>query len=94
VDSVELSMRRSQMGRGAGAMVRGGPRPIVDEGVGYWIALSGVPSPDVNTSLVSSGGTGVVARVLEQVTGAGVPVRGAPRPLAAGRRNAVHGLGS
>ena len=54
-------------------MVRGGPRPIVDEGVGYWIALSGVPSPDVNTSLVSSGGTGVVARVLEQVTGAGVP---------------------
>jgi hypothetical protein len=28
------------MGRGAGAMVRGGPRPVVDEGVGYWIALS------------------------------------------------------
>jgi N-acetylglutamate synthase-like GNAT family acetyltransferase len=54
-------------------MVRGGPRPIVDEGGGYWIALSGVPSPDVNTSLVSSGGMGVVARVLEQVTEAGVP---------------------
>jgi GNAT superfamily N-acetyltransferase len=54
-------------------MVRGGPRPVVDEGVGYWIALSGVPSPDMNTSLVSSGGMGVVARVLDQVTDAGVP---------------------
>jgi GNAT superfamily N-acetyltransferase len=54
-------------------MVRGGPRPIVDEGVGYWIAVSGVPSPDLNTSLVSSASTGVVARVLEQVTEAGVP---------------------
>jgi GNAT superfamily N-acetyltransferase len=54
-------------------MVGGGPRPIIDEGVGYWIALSGVPSPDMNTSLVSSGGTGVVARVLERVRDSGVP---------------------
>jgi hypothetical protein len=54
-------------------MVLGGPRPMVDQGAGYWIALSGVPSPDVNTSLVSSARTGLVARVLEQVTGAGVP---------------------
>jgi GNAT superfamily N-acetyltransferase len=54
-------------------MVRGGPRPIVDVGADYWIALSGVPSPDMNTSLVSSGSKGVVARVLERVTEAGVP---------------------
>jgi N-acetylglutamate synthase-like GNAT family acetyltransferase len=54
-------------------MVRNGPRPIVEVGADYWIALSGVPSPDMNTSLVSSRSTGVVARVLEQVEEAGVP---------------------
>lgn len=73
VDSAELSVRRSQMGRGAGVMVGGGPRAIFDEGVGYWIALSGVPSPDLNMSLVSSGDTRVADRVLEQVTESGVP---------------------
>jgi hypothetical protein len=73
MDSAQLSLRRRQMGRGAGAMVRGGPHPIVEEGVGYWMALSGVPSPDMNMTLVSGGGMGDVARVLEWVTDSGVP---------------------
>jgi hypothetical protein len=37
------------------------------------MALSVVPSPDVNMTLVSSESMGVIARVLERVTDAGVP---------------------
>ncbi len=73
MDPVEIDNRRMQMGRGAGAMLIGGPAPLVDEGEGYWIALSGAPSPDMNMALVSAAGADVAARTLERVTDSGTP---------------------
>jgi GNAT superfamily N-acetyltransferase len=73
MDPNEISTRRDQMGQAAGAMLRGGPAPIVDRGEGYWIALSGAPSPDMNMTLVSSGGAAAVAGVLHRVTESGIP---------------------
>lgn len=61
------------MGRGAGAMVHGGPSPVVDGGEGYWMALSGAPSPDMNLALVSDGGPATVDRVLQRITDSGIP---------------------
>jgi predicted GNAT family acetyltransferase len=66
-------MRRDQMGRAAGAMLQGGPAPVVDHGEGYWMALSGALSPDMNMALVSSGGSAAVAGVLDRVTESGTP---------------------
>ena len=64
MDTEELSLRRSQMGHAAGAMLRGGPTPFIEVGKGYWIAQSGVPSVDMNMALVSSGGPEHVDKVL------------------------------
>lgn len=73
MDSSEVSLRRDQMGQAAVAIMRGGPAPIVDLGEGYWMALSGAPSPDLNMALVSSGGAPAVAAVLDRVTNSGIP---------------------
>ncbi len=73
MDRAEISLRRIQMGRAAGEMVQGGPAPVVDEGEGYWMALSGAPSPDMNMTLVSGGGAAAVTRTLQRVTDTGVP---------------------
>ena len=54
-------------------MLGGGPAPVFDLGEGYWMALSGAPSPDMNMALVSSGGTSAVAGVLDRVTESGIP---------------------
>ena len=69
----EVRLRREQMGRAAGALLRGGPSPILDLGAGYWIAQSGIPNPDLNMTLVSSGRAATVADVLRKVTASGVP---------------------
>ena len=61
------------MGQAAGAMLRGGTSPVIDRGEGYWIALSGAPSPDMNMALVSRGGQVVVADTLDRVTESGIP---------------------
>lgn len=73
MDTNELSLRRSQMGHAAGAMLRGGPAPFVETGEGYWLALSGVPSVDMNMALVSSGGTADVDKVLALVATSEIP---------------------
>lgn len=71
MNPAEISVRRIQMGQGAGAFLLGGPAPIVDEGEDYWIALSGAPSPDMNMSLVS--GKKAVQSTLDRVTESGIP---------------------
>ena len=73
MDTEELSLRRSQMGHAAGAMLRGGPAPFVEVGEGYWIAQSGVPSVDMNMALVSSGGPEHVDKVLGLVAQSEIP---------------------
>ena len=73
MDPKEVSIRRDQMGQAAGAMLRGGPSPIIDRGEGYWMALSGAHSPDMNMTLVSSGGSAAVASVLDRVTESEIP---------------------
>ncbi len=73
VDPNEVSLRRDQMGRAAGAMLRGGPAPVVDLGEGYWLALSGALSPDMNMALVSRGGATAVAGVVDRVMESGIP---------------------
>jgi len=69
----ELSLRRSQMGHAAVAMLRGGPKPCNEEGEGYWLAQSGVASVDMNMALVSSGGPEEVDKVLALVTQSEIP---------------------
>lgn len=73
MDPNAISRRRDQMGQAAGDMLRGGPAPVIDRGEGYWMALSGAPSPDMNMSLVSRGGAAAVARVLDRVEVSGIP---------------------
>ncbi len=71
MNPAEISVRRIQMGQAAGALLLGGPGPIVDEGEDYWIALSGAQSPDMNMSLVS--GREAVESTLDRVTESGIP---------------------
>jgi len=73
MNSNDINRRRDQMGQAAGEMLRGGPAPVIDRGEGYWIALSGAPSPDMNMTLVSRGGAPAVAGVLDRVTDSGIP---------------------
>lgn len=53
--------------------MKGGPGPVFEESDEYWIALSGVPSPDLNLTLVSGGGASTVDRVLARLDEVGVP---------------------
>jgi GNAT superfamily N-acetyltransferase len=73
VDRTDVVRHRDQMGQAAGSMLHGGPAPVVDRRAGYWLALSGAPSPDMNMALVSGGGRATVDKVLEQVTGSRTP---------------------
>jgi hypothetical protein len=53
--------------------MRGGPQPIIDEGAGYWMMLSGSPSADLNVALVTSAEPTTLVGVLEQVIASGFP---------------------
>lgn len=68
----ELVRRRQQMG----VSVRGWadvPGGLFEEGDGYWLMLSGVPSPDVNVAHVHGGGPAALRRVTEAIAAAGIP---------------------
>ena len=73
MDEAELSVRRSQMGRSARAFLVCGRRPVQNQGPGYWVALSGAPSPDANMALVDSNDSAVLASALRQVEDSGFP---------------------
>ena len=61
MDEAELSLRRSQMGRSARSFLVAGSRCVESQGPGYWVALSGVPSPDANMALVDTSDPAVLA---------------------------------
>jgi GNAT superfamily N-acetyltransferase len=73
VDAAEVVLRRSQMGRSVRSFFVAGPRPSNDQGDGYWIVLSGAPSPDANMALVDSTDPAVLATALDYVEAAAVP---------------------
>jgi hypothetical protein len=74
VDEAELSLRRSQMGRSARSFLAPGRHRAEDQGPGYWVALSGAPSPDANMALVDSSDPAVLATVLRQIQDSGFPM--------------------
>jgi GNAT superfamily N-acetyltransferase len=61
------------MGRSARAFLVCGRRPVQNQGPGYWVALSGAPSPDANMALVDSNDSAVLASALRQVEDSGFP---------------------
>jgi len=74
VNEGELSLRRSQMGRGCQPwVVHGGPRAVGDVAPGAWLMLTGAPSPDVNMALVHDGDAQTLATTKHAVEAAGYP---------------------
>jgi GNAT superfamily N-acetyltransferase len=74
VDEGELSLRRSQMGRGCQPwVVHGGPRAVGGVAGGAWLMLTGAPSPDVNMALVHDGDAQTLATTKQAVEAAGFP---------------------
>ena len=69
----ELSLRRSQMGRSARSFLVAGRRSVQDQGPGYWVALSGAPSPEANMALVDTSDRAVLAAVVRRVQDSGLP---------------------
>ena len=64
MNEAELSSRRRQMGESLALLSSVGPRPHREHGTGYWIAMSGVPSPDANVAFVETNDPGVLRHVL------------------------------
>jgi GNAT superfamily N-acetyltransferase len=73
VDEAELALRRSQMGRSCIHFVANGPGSLGDQAPGFWVALSGAASPDLNVALVDSGDPEVIAHAVGLVEKAGFP---------------------
>jgi hypothetical protein len=73
VDEAELGHRRSQMGRSARSFVTAGPDAISEQAEGYWLALSGAPSPDLNVGFVDSGDPSVLSYALQRTEQSGFP---------------------
>jgi GNAT superfamily N-acetyltransferase len=61
------------MGRSARAFLVAGTRCVESQGPGYWVALSGAPSPDANMALVDTDDATVLAAVVGQVRDSGLP---------------------
>jgi GNAT superfamily N-acetyltransferase len=73
VDETELEKRRAQMGKSCLSFIANSPGSTGDQGVGWWVALSGAPSPDLNAALVDTGEEATAARTLRRVEEAGFP---------------------
>jgi hypothetical protein len=73
MDEAELVIRRSQMGKSARSFVTAGPAALDELAAGYWLALSGAPSPDLNVAFVDSGDPTVLAHALRVTEGSGYP---------------------
>jgi GNAT superfamily N-acetyltransferase len=73
VNEAELSLRRGQMGRSARTLLGLGPHSVQDQGPGYWVALSGAPSPELNMALVASAEPAAIATTLRKVEESGYP---------------------
>jgi GNAT superfamily N-acetyltransferase len=73
MDEATVALRRSQMGRSVLSFFVAGPHPSRDRGDGYWIVLSGAPSPDVNMAFVDAADPAVLASAMDYVEAAAVP---------------------
>ena len=74
VDAGELSLRRSQMGRGCQPWVaHGGPGAVGAVADGAWFMLTGAPSPDANMALVHDGDAATLATTKQVIEAAGHP---------------------
>ena len=73
MDEAELVIRRSQMGKSARSFVTAGPDALDEQAAGYWLALSGAPSPDLNVAFVDSGDPTVLEHALRVTEGSGFP---------------------
>jgi hypothetical protein len=73
MDEAELAVRRSQMGESACRFLGTGPRSIVRQGPGYWVALSGARLDDANLALVDTRDPTMLAHALEQIERPGFP---------------------
>lgn len=87
MDEAELARRREQMGRGITPWASG-PGATSELGDGYWVQLTGAPSPDANMALVSSASDAALTAAGDLVAAAGVPAifMLAGAAAAAGRR--------
>ncbi|MGA3353070.1 MAG: GNAT family N-acetyltransferase [Acidimicrobiales bacterium] len=73
MDEAELARRRSQMGRSCSSFLACGPGSVGDQGPGYWVALSGAPSPDLNVALFDTTDPATIERAMRRVEEAGLP---------------------
>jgi GNAT superfamily N-acetyltransferase len=73
VNEAELEERRAQMGQSCLFFVANNPRALGGQGPGYWFALSGAPSPDLNAAFLDSSDEATAAQVLREVETAGFP---------------------
>src|SRR3954466_3020758 len=69
---VALAHRRAQMALAVEAW-SDAPGGLHEVGDGYWVALTGVPSPDVNMALIHGDDATSAAKALDIVTTAGYP---------------------
>ncbi|MDE3082519.1 MAG: GNAT family N-acetyltransferase [Acidobacteriota bacterium] len=73
MENIELAARRHQMGESLAVLSSAGPRPYCENGIGYWIAMSGVASPDANVALVDVNDPQVRDHVLRVVDAVSLP---------------------
>lgn len=71
MDETELARRRTEMGAGFSSMVTDPAFARVEEG--WWLALTGAPSPDVNMALVHRDDPDALSQALALVGAAGCP---------------------
>ena len=65
MDAHELALRRTQMGRGITCLAAANMESAVEDG--WWLVLTGAPSPDMNMALLHRDNRTDLAHVLERV---------------------------
>ena len=74
MNEFELARHRHQMGRSLELLSRAGPRPHCEHGPGFWMACSGVASPDANVALIETDDAATRRHVLEAIRESELPV--------------------
>ena len=71
MDDAELTLRRTQMGRGISSIGTSAVTARVEDG--WWIVLTGAPSPDMNMALLHRNDDEALALVLRSMEDVGCP---------------------
>jgi GNAT superfamily N-acetyltransferase len=72
MDQHELSLRRTQMGRVCAALA-GGINMEYQVEAGWWLALTGAPSPDLNMAFLYQPDSAALSEVLRRIAARGCP---------------------